>query len=94
MPRPSFVAVDGLGHDVAGGEFHALGVDVLHKAFAVAVGQQAALAAHGLGNQQAFDAGRPDHAGGVELDELHVAEFGPGFVGQVVTVAGIPRSYW
>jgi hypothetical protein len=86
------LAVNGLGHDVAGGEFHPFGVDVLHKALAVAVGQQAAFATDGLGNQQAFNAGGPDHAGGVELDEFHVAEFGPGFVGQVVAVAGVlPR---
>src|SRR5262249_48985860 len=55
---------------------------------ALAVEQDAALAADALGDQDALDAGRPDHPCRVELDELHVLKFGPGVVGQRVAVAG------
>ena len=35
------------------------------------------------------DAGRPDHAGRVELDEFHVDELGTGEVGQRLAVAAV-----
>ena len=53
------------------------------------VAQHAALAAHALGDQDAAHARRPDHAGGVELHELHVHQLGAGVVGERVAVAGV-----
>ena len=53
-----------------------LGQVLPHEPLAVVVAQDPALAADGLGHEQAADAGRPDHAGRVELDELHVDELG------------------
>ena len=56
------------------------------------VAQDPALAADRLGDEQAADARRPDHAGRVELDELHVDELGAGLVGERLAVAGVlPR---
>src|SRR5262249_10996583 len=54
-----------------------------------AVAQDAAFAAHSFGHQDAADAWRPNHAGGMELDELHVDQLGPGVVGQGVAIAGV-----
>ena len=51
--------------------------------------QDAAFAAHGFGDENAANARRPDHAGRMELDELHVHEIGSGVVGERVTVAGV-----
>ena len=59
-----------------------------HEALAIRVAQDAALAAHGLGDEQAAHAGRLDHARGVELHELHVDELRAGAPGQRVAVAG------
>ena len=50
--------------------------------------QDAALAAHAFGDEDALDARRPDHPGGMELDELHVDQLGAGAVGERVAVAG------
>src|SRR5205814_2201458 len=47
------------------------------------------LAADALGHEDAPHARRPDHAGRVELHELHVDQLGPGVVGQGVAVAGV-----
>ena len=60
-----------------------------HEAFALAVAQHAPLAADAFGDQDAVHAGRPNHAGRMELDELHVDQLGPGFVGQGMAVAGV-----
>ena len=38
--------------------------------------------------QDALHAGRPDHAGRMELDELHVHQLGAGMVGERMSVAG------
>ena len=62
---------------------------VEHEAPALAVAQDAAFAAHALGHQDAADAGRPDHAGGMELHELHVLQRGTGVVGERLAVAGV-----
>ena len=63
-----------------------------HEPVALAVPQHAALAANAFGDEDAANARRPDHAGRVELHELHVDEFGPGVVGERVAVAGVlPR---
>ncbi len=48
-----------------------------HEPLAVGVLQHAAVAADTLGDEDALHARRPDHAGGVELDELHVDQCGP-----------------
>ena len=86
------LGVDRARDDVAGRELHPLGVVALHEALAVRVAEHAALAAHGLGHQQARDARRPDHPGRVELDELHVDELRARLVGERVAVAGaLPR---
>ena len=69
-----------------------LGQVLPHEPLAVLVAQDPALAADGLGHQQAPDARRPDHARRVELDELHVDELGAGFVGERLAVAAVlPR---
>ena len=66
-----------------------LGNVVEHEAAALAVAQHAAFAAHALGDQDALHARRPDHAGRMELDELHVDQLGAGVVGERVAVAGV-----
>src|SRR4028118_565477 len=51
-----------------------------------------AVPAHALGDEDAAPRRRPDHPGGVELDELHVHQPGPGLQRQRVPVAGVlPR---
>ena len=45
-----------------------------HEALALFVDEDSALAAHPFGDEDAAHAGRPDHPGGVELDELHVLQ--------------------
>src|SRR6202165_3411461 len=79
--------VDGAGHYVARGEFHALGVVFFHEALARFVAQDAAFSAHRFGDQNSLNARGPNHSGGMELDEFHVHELGAGFVreGHAVT---------
>ncbi|GAA3047029.1 hypothetical protein GCM10020000_28850 [Streptomyces olivoverticillatus] len=62
---------------------------VEHEPLALAVAQHPAVAAHGLGDQDALDGRRPDHARGVELHELHVDQARPGEQRQRVPVAGV-----
>ena len=62
---------------------------VEHEPAAFAVAQHAAFAAHALGYQDAAHTDRPDHAGGVKLNELHVLEFGSGAIRQCKAVARI-----
>ena len=63
---------DGAGNDVARREFGAA-VVMRHKPFARLVGQNAAFAAHGFGNQEgAAVFRRPCQACGVELDKFEV----------------------
>ena len=69
-----------------------LGQVLPHEPLAGRVAQDPALAADGLGHEQAAHAGRPDHAGRVELDELHVDQLGAGVVGERLAVAAVlPR---
>src|SRR6266568_4707599 len=82
-------SVDGTRNDVARGEVHALRVVSLHEALAHLIAQDAAFAADGFGDKNALDAGRPDHSGGMELDELHVHKLGAGFVSEGHAVAGV-----
>ena len=60
-----------------------------HEAAAFAVLQDAALAPDALRDQNAADTRRPDHAGRVELDELHVLQRGASAIGQRVAVARV-----
>ena len=62
---------------------------VEHEPAALAVLEHAAFAAHGFGDEDAANARRPDHAGRMELDELHVHQLGAGVVGERVAVAGV-----
>ena len=62
---------------------------VEHEALAVFVAQHAAFAADAFGDQDAAHAGRPHHAGGMELNELHVEQFRAGMISQRVAVAGV-----
>ena len=65
---------------------------VEHEPLALRVAQDAAVAAHALGDQDAADRQRPDHAGRVELHGLHVDEIGTGPERHRVAVAGgLPR---
>ena len=65
-----------------------LGDVVEHEAAPFLVQEDAPFAAHAFGDEDALHAGRPDHAGRMELDELHVHQLGAGVVGQRVAVAG------
>ena len=80
--------VDGAGDHVAAGEVHLDRVVALHEALARGVAEDPALAAHRLGDQDAARSGRPDHPGGMELDELHVLQLGAGLVGHGGAVTG------
>ena len=65
---------------------------VPHESLAILVAQDPALAANRLGHEEAADAGRPDHPGRVELDELHVDQLGAGAERQRLAVARVlPR---
>jgi hypothetical protein len=76
------LAVVGQRHSIARAQFHALRVVAGHEALAMDVVETATLAPYGLGDE---DAGRilgGDHAGRVELDQLHVHQASPGFKGE------------
>jgi hypothetical protein len=62
---------------------------VEHEALALGVGQDPAVASDRLGHEDALDRRRPDHAGRVELHELHVDQGGPGTQGERMPVAGV-----
>ena len=65
---------------------------VEHEPLALGVAQDAAVTAHRLGDQDPLDRRRPDHAGRVELDELHIEQGRSGPQRERVTVAGVlPR---
>src|SRR5262245_24361636 len=75
---------------VLGGlRFVVVGNVLEHEAFALVVDEDAALAANAFGDQDAAHARRPDHAGRVELNELHVDQFGPSEIGEGMAVAGV-----
>ena len=65
-----------------------LGDVVEHEAAPFLVAEDAPFAAHAFGDEDALHARRPDHAGRMELDELHVHQLGAGVVRQRVAVAG------
>jgi hypothetical protein len=76
-------------HPVAGGELEPLGIVVRHEAVAVGVPQDSALAAYRLGHQRAGGLFWVDHPGGVELDQLHVAQPAPRLRSQPHRVARV-----
>ena len=78
--------VDGAGDDVARREFGAR-IVFRHEARAVGQLQQAAFAAHGLGDQEGLGL-RVVEAGRVELDEFHVGDPAAGPPGHGDAVAG------
>ena len=80
--------VDRARHDVTRGEFLLFGIVLEHEALALAVREVAALAAHGLRHQDAANTGRPDHAGGMELNHLGVEDLGPSVETHSDAVAG------
>ena len=63
-----------------------------HEPLALGVAQHTTVTADGLGDQDALDRGRPDHARGVELHELHVQQGRAGPQRQRMAVTGVlPR---
>src|SRR5439155_4381387 len=62
---------------------------VEHEPFALLVEQNAAFAPHAFGDENALNTGRPDHAGGMKLNKLHVYELRAGVIGQGQSVAGV-----
>ena len=60
-----------------------------HEPLAVGVPEDAAVAAHALGDEDPADRRRPHHPGRMELDALHVDELGARPQGERVTVAGV-----
>ena len=66
-----------------------IGDFVEHEPAAFAVAQNAAFAAHAFGHQDAAHTDGPDHAGGMELNELHFLQFGAGVIRQGKAVAGV-----
>ena len=79
---PSFLRIRGRLRLVVVGDV------VEHEAAAFAVLQDAAFAANAFGDENAADARRPHHPGGMELDELHVDQLGASAIGERVAVAG------
>jgi hypothetical protein len=71
------LGVGGERHAVTGGQLHPLGVVTAHVPLAERVAQDAALAAGRLADEGAGGVLRLDDAGGVELDQLGIAQAGP-----------------
>ena len=62
---------------------------VEEEAAALAVEQDASFAAHALGDEDPLHGRRPDHPGGMELDELHVHQLGAGVIREGVPVTRV-----
>ncbi len=75
-----FGGVRGLGFVVVGNVSE-------HEPFAVLVPQHAAFAPDPFGDQETADGQRPHHPGGMELDELHVHQFGARFIREGMAVS-------
>ena len=86
VPRLLHLADARQAHHVARGQLAAR-IVVGHEAVAVAIDQPGPFAARGLADQAAAAAGDVEH-GGMELHELHVAQFGAGPIGHGHAVAG------
>ena len=79
---PAFLLVVRRLAAVVGGDI------VEHKAASLIIPENASFAANAFRHQDAAHAGRPNHARGMELDELHVDQGRSRPVGERVTVAG------
>ena len=90
VPRLLHLRDDRLADHVARGQLAAR-IVLGHEAMAVAIDQPGPFAAHRLGDQAAAAAGDVQH-GGMELHELHVAQFGAGAIGDRQAVAGGHRG--
>ena len=66
-----------------------LGDIVEHEALALRVQQNPPLTPYTFGHEDTAHAGRPDHARGMELHELHVLERGAGLIRERLAVAGV-----
>ena len=75
--------------DVARRKFHALGVVLFHEALTKLVAQYTALAANRFRDEKPLHTGRPNHPGGMELNEFHIHQFGPSFIGERHAVAAV-----
>ena len=62
--------IDSAADHIAAGQVFEVGRVAFHEAFAVTVAQDAALAAHAFGNEDAHFV----DAGGVKLEELHILQ--------------------
>ena len=62
---------------------------VEHEPAPELIAEHATFAAHPFGHQNAAHAGRPHHAGGMELHELHVHQVGAGVIRERLAVAGV-----
>ena len=84
------IVVPAVGLGLAVGRFRTehVGHVVEHDADAVAGAQNATVTTHALGHEEAAHRERPHHAGGVELDALHVDELRAGPQSHRVAVAG------
>src|SRR5262245_61382282 len=60
---------------------------VEHEAPAFAVAQHTAFTPDTFGDENAGDAGRPNHSCGMKLSELHVYQISTGVVGESLTIA-------
>src|SRR4029079_7012977 len=60
---------------------------VEHEPASLAVLEAPPLTTHALGDENPTHARRPDHPGGMELDELHVHQLGAGTEGERMTIA-------
>src|ERR1700757_3816468 len=60
-----------------------------HETFALLIRQNAAFAPHAFGDQDSHHTRRPDHSGGMKLNEFHVDEFRTGLVRERVSIASV-----
>src|SRR5437016_7136248 len=60
-----------------------------HETATLLIRQSPAFAAHAFGHQNSHHTRRPDHAGGMKLDELHVDQICTCVISERVTVASV-----
>ena len=75
---------------IPAGKLHLLRVVSCHETLAVFVKKSAAFTPHRLGYQMPGHRLRDDVTGGVELEDLHINQFGSRFQGHPVTVTSLP----
>src|SRR6185437_11833133 len=59
---------------------------VEHETPTFFIAQDPTFATHAFGHENAANARRPDHAGGMELHKLHVHQRGPGMIGERLAI--------